>query len=88
MSTERAEVLDVLREVWRSRGQTSADLADPSGETKSCKRMTDAGVGFDDFASDEEDLASAWRSRLQREGKLDSSGGTIRDLVLGSTEKD
>jgi hypothetical protein len=49
--------------------------------------MTEAGVGFDDFASDEGgDLSAAWRARLEREGKLDPSGGTVRDLVLGSAE--
>jgi hypothetical protein len=87
MGAEPAEALGVLREVWRSQGQTSADLADPSGEQKACKRMTEAGVGFDDFASDEGgDLSAAWRARLEREGKLNPSGGTVRDLVLGSAE--
>lgn len=73
------EALEVLREVWRSQGQTAADLDECE---KSCKRMTDAGVGFDDFAAGE-DLAAAWRARLEREGKLSRSGGSVRDLVLG-----
>jgi hypothetical protein len=29
-------------------------------------------------------LRQAWRERLQREGKLNTSGGSIRDLVLGA----
>ena len=86
MSAEPGEALDVLRNVWRSRGQSAADLADPSGEEKSCKRMADAGVGYEDFAAGEQDLNVAWRARLEREGKLDRSGGTIRDLVMGSAE--
>jgi hypothetical protein len=86
MSAEPADALDVLRAVWRSQGQMTADLDDESGERKSCKRMADAGVGFDDFAAGEDDLASAWRARLEREGKLSRSGGTIRDLVLGSAD--
>lgn len=86
MSAEPAEALDVLRNVWRSQGQTVTDLVDPSGEQKSCKRMTDAGVGYEDFAAGEEDLSVAWRARLEREGKLDRSGGSIRDLVMGSGE--
>lgn len=84
MSAEPAEALDVLREIWRSQGQTAADL-DDSCEQKTCKRMDDAGVGFDDFASDG-DLAGAWRAKLAREGKLSDSGGTVRDLVLGPDE--
>jgi hypothetical protein len=86
MSAEPAEALDVLRDVWRSQGQTVADLVDPSGEQKSCKRMAEAGVGYEDFAAGEEDLNAAWRATLEREGKLDRSGSTIRDLVMGSAE--
>jgi hypothetical protein len=86
MSREPADALEVLREVWRSHGQAAADLDDASGEKKSCKRMADAGVGFDEFAAGEGDLKSAWRARLEREGKLNRSGGSVRDLVLGSGE--
>ncbi len=86
MSADPAEALDVLRNVWRSQGQTVADLVDPSGEQKSCKRMAEAGVGYEDFAAGEEDLNAAWRARLEREGKLNESGGTIRDLVVGSAD--
>ena len=86
MSAQPAEALEVLREVWRSQGQSAADLADPTGEQKSCKRMADAGVGFDDFAAGQEDLTTAWRDRLDREGKLSRSGGSIRDLVLGRAD--
>jgi hypothetical protein len=86
MSAENVEALEVLREVWRSQGQTSADIEDTSCE-KSCKRMTDAGVGFEDFAAGEDvDLNVAWRARLEREGKLSRSGGSVRDLVLRSAE--
>lgn len=84
MGAESAEALEVLREVWRSQGQTAADV-DDCGE-KSCKRMTDAGVGFEDFAGESDaDRIEAWRARLVREGKL-SSGGSVRDLVLGPRE--
>jgi hypothetical protein len=84
MSAESAQALEVLREVWRSRGQTAADLDD--GCEKSCKRMTDAGVGFEDFAAgDDIDRIEAWRATLAREGKLARS--SVRDLVLGSGEQ-
>jgi hypothetical protein len=83
MGAEHSETLEVLRQVWQSQGQGSADLDDC--ETKSCRRMTDAGVGFDEFSAGatEEDRAAAWRDRLRREGKYDDSGGTLRDLILG-----
>ena len=80
MDAERAEALEVLRDLWRGQAQGTADL-DACGES-SCKRMTDAGVGFDDFAGgDERDRAAAWRARLEREGKL-GTAGSLADLVL------
>jgi hypothetical protein len=86
MDAEHTEALEVLREVWRSQGQTAASLDDTSCE-KSCKRMTDAGVGFEDFgAGQDADLGAAWRARLEREGKLNRSGDSVRDLVLGSAD--
>jgi hypothetical protein len=86
MGTEHAEALEVLREVWRSQGQTAADIED-TGCEKSCRRMTDAGVGFDDFAAGQDaDLGAAWRARLEREGKLSQPGDSLRDLILGSAD--
>ena len=70
----------MLRGIWRSQGQLGDDLG---SETKSCKRMDDAGVGFDDFADGTTDLTVAWRARLEREGKLARSEGSVRELILG-----
>ena len=72
---------EVLRDLWR--GQEHAGALDDDCEAKTCRRMTDAGVGFDEFAEDTPDLATAWRERLKREGKYNASGGTLRDIVLG-----
>lgn len=84
MGAERAEALEVLRDIWRGQQQSTADLDD--GCESHCKRMTDAGVGFDDYAAgDETDRAAAWRARLEREGKL-STEGSLRDLILRPAE--
>ena len=84
MGAERAEALEVLRDVWRRQGQTVADL-DDSCESH-CKRMTDAGVGFDDYAAgDAADRITAWRATLAREGKL-STGESLADLMLRPAE--
>ena len=88
MSGEQGEAtgaLEVLREVWSVQGQTSADLLENGGHGKSCKRM--ANIGFDGMSGDDEDLRTAWRDRLQREGKL-TEGGSLKDLVLGSSQSD
>ena len=84
MGAERADALEVLRDIWRGSGQTAADLDD--GCETHCRRMTDAGVGFDDYAAgDENDRRAAWRTRLEREGKL-GSAGSLRDLVLRDSQ--
>jgi hypothetical protein len=80
MGAERAEALEVLRDVWHAQAQSVADL-DDSCESH-CKKMTDAGVGFDDYAAgDAADRITAWRARLEREGKL-GTAGSVADLVL------
>jgi hypothetical protein len=78
--TERDPV-EVLRDVWSAQGQTETDLEDAFGPQKSCKRMAD--VGFDDLAGSGDDLRSAWRTTLERDGKLKPEAGTVADLVLG-----
>jgi hypothetical protein len=84
MSRQPDEALEVLRGVWSAQGQTSAELDEACGNTKSCKKMAD--VGFDALAGADEDLRTAWRARLEREGKLNAEGGSVRDLILGPAE--
>lgn len=84
MSHRDDEAVEVLRGLWTARGQSGADLEDAFGPQKSCKNMSD--VGFDGLAGDDGDLRAAWRATLEREGKLDSSGGSVRDLVLGQAQ--
>ena len=77
---ERAEALEVLRDLWHGQAQGTADL--DAFRESSCRRMTDAGVGFDEFGgASEDDRAAAWRARLEREGKL-GTAGSLADLVL------
>jgi hypothetical protein len=93
MGAQGANALEVLRDLWRSQAQADLDLGDDC-ETKACKKMSDAGVGFDDFAGagggcgfyasagpGEPDRSAAWRARLEREGKL-GPAGSLRDLIL------
>ncbi len=82
-ATQPDETVDVLRAVWAANTQGGEDLADACGPTKECRNMKD--VTFDGMAEPGSDLTEAWRDRLRREGKLSDSGGSIRDLVLGST---
>jgi hypothetical protein len=82
MTREPDDALEVLRAVWSAEGDTSADLDETLGPPKkSCKNMKN--ISFDGMAEPGSDLREAWRERLEREGKLSKSGGSIRDLVLG-----
>jgi hypothetical protein len=81
MSNDPNEALDVLREVWSARQQDGATLDDACEESKGCKKMSE--VGFDGLAGPDGDLHAAWRSQLEREGKLSNQGSSLRDLIFG-----
>jgi hypothetical protein len=81
MGRNTEEALGVLREIWSAQGQTAQDVAEACGTGKSCQKMSD--VGFDGLAeAGGGDLRAAWRTQLEREGKLDPAAGSVRDLVL------
>ncbi|MEM7091528.1 MAG: hypothetical protein AAF567_00890 [Actinomycetota bacterium] len=70
----------VLDDVW-----THADLVsdDPDcSPTKVCRNARE--FSFEGIAEDgDADLGTSWRRLLEREGKLSTDGGSLRDLVLG-----
>lgn len=76
MTSEPA--LHVLRDIWRAREQTGAELDELLGHGKVCKAMRHIS-----FASDpvDDDLRTAWRDRLEREGKLRPDATGIAELV-------
>ena len=86
MSEKHEDAVEVLRAVWAVDGQDATDLDEVCGTQKPCKNMKH--VSFDGMAEPGTDLTAAWRERLEREGKLRSSGQSIRDLVLGSAPAD
>jgi hypothetical protein len=83
MTGQADEARDVLRAVWAAQGE-DAELDEDCGPTKSCRNMQ--AVSFDGLAEPGTDLRDAWRQKLAREGKLSTSGGSVRDLVLGPDE--
>jgi hypothetical protein len=95
LAGEGKQALSALRGIWKAQGQTSADLDEACGNTKACKNME--AVGFQGLADDVEqpttanpsvgnNLRAAWKTKLEREGKLSSEAGSVRDLVFGSEE--
>lgn len=92
---EGQQALSALRGIWGAQNQTSADIDESCGNTKSCKNMET--VGFHGLAEDSEtptkadrpigtNLRAAWKMKLEREGKLNTEAGSVRDLVFGSGE--
>jgi hypothetical protein len=81
---DRDEARGVLRTIWASEGDPAVALDEECSPTKVCRNMR--GVTFDGYGDDDTDLVTAWRQRLQHEGKYDASAGTVRDLVLGSDD--
>jgi hypothetical protein len=77
------EALSVLRDIWHAREQSAADLdaALGHGRGKACKAMRHVGAEPVD-----EDTRSAWRSRLEREGKLRPDGQSIAELLSERAE--
>jgi hypothetical protein len=75
---------DLLQSVWDV-AHEHAGLDEDCSPTKACRNMKE--VTFDGYAEPGSDLGSAWRDRLAREGKLNESGGSVRDLVLGQGEQ-
>ncbi|MDQ3763789.1 MAG: hypothetical protein M3460_19890 [Actinomycetota bacterium] len=94
LTDEGKQALSALRGIWQAKGQTSAELDEACGNTKACKNMD--AVGFQGLADGEtpsspdasvgNNLRAAWKNKLEREGKLSTQTGSVRDIVFGSSE--
>jgi hypothetical protein len=69
---------EIVASVWQS-ATDAIDLDEDCSPNKVCRNMTH--VSFDGFG--EGDTKQAWRSLLEREGKIDPSAGSLADLVFG-----
>jgi hypothetical protein len=98
LAEEGTQALSALRGIWKAQGQTSADLDEACGNTKACKSME--SVGFQGLMDPDDieaptkanptvgnNLRSAWKTKLEREGKLNTEAGSVRDLVFGSADQ-
>ncbi|MGH3717909.1 MAG: hypothetical protein ACRDRI_03530 [Pseudonocardiaceae bacterium] len=94
LTDEGTEALSALRGIWKAQGQTSAALDEACGNTTACRSMD--AVGFHGLDNDLEtpakpsvgnNIRAAWKTKLEREGKLNSEAGSVRDLVFGSSDQ-
>jgi len=84
MTDKSEDARKILREVFDAQGDASATLDEECSPTKTCRNMV--GVTFDGYAEPGSDIGAAWRQKLAREGKLNTSGESIRDLILRAAE--
>lgn len=90
------QALSALRNIWSAQQQTSADIDEACGNTKSCKNMSSVGfhgmideVGAPTSGNTSvgSDLRAAWKTKLEREGKMPVEGNSVRDLIFGSAKE-
>ena len=67
--------------MWAADDDPAMAFDEDCSPTRVCRNARQ--FGFEGFADDGGDLESAWRGLLEREGKLNDSGESVRDLVLG-----
>lgn len=87
MAARSNEVDDPIRAMWSTEEEPDAIAFDEDcSPTRVCRNARE--FTFDGIAPEGTDLKTAWREKLEREGKLNHSAESIRDLVLGQTASD
>lgn len=72
---------DVTETMWSSADGEANVLDEDCNPNRVCRNAK--AFSFEGFAEEGGDVPAAWRETLAREGKLNTSGESIRDLVLG-----
>jgi hypothetical protein len=85
MTNISPDPMQVLRTVLETDNDALSELDEECSPTKTCRNMV--GVTFDGFAEPGSDIGAAWRQKLAREGKLRTSGESLRDFVLRSPDQ-
>ncbi len=80
MSVQSENAGEVLRSIWQQNSEQLVELDEECNPNKVCRNMKE--VSFEGFGDEGTDVASAWKAKLAREGKL-NTGNTIADLVFG-----
>ena len=85
MTNFSPDPMQILRTVLETDNDALSELDEECSPTKTCRNMV--GVTFDGFAEPGSDIGAAWRQKLAREGKLRTSGESLRDFVLRSPDQ-
>lgn len=84
MTQQSEEALEALRGVWQGTGQDASDLVEvcDTPRKKECRNVVH--MTFDGYAEEGEDVQTAWRNKLEAEGKRSTKGGSLADLIFGT----
>ena len=72
---------DATDTMWSPADTEVSSLDEDCNPNRVCRNAR--AFSFDGFAEEGGDVPAAWRETLAREGKLNTSGDSIRDLVFG-----
>ena len=72
---------DVTDTMWSPADAVASSLHEDCNPNRVCRNAQ--AFSFDGFAEEGGDVSAAWRETLAREGKLNPTGDSIRDLVFG-----
>lgn len=67
MSAENDGPAEALRTIWQGTPGALQELDEECNPNKACRNMKE--VNFDGFGEEGVDVATAWRNKLEREGK-------------------
>ena len=82
MTVDSDHADDVTDAMWSAGATETRSLDEDCNPNRICRNAR--AFSFDGFAEEGGDVPAAWRETLAREGKLNTSGDSIRDLVFGS----
>ncbi len=86
MTSDRDDRDDEIWTAWTTAEGGASALDEDCSPTSACRNARD--FSFDGFAEEGHDLQTAWREKLAREGKLNGSTESIRDLVFDQATSD
>ncbi len=82
---DETDAITTLRGAWSGEGSSREEIDAVCGNTKVCRNMREVNFEAANFQSGSDtgaDIGSAWRAKLQREGKLAPDSQSIGDLIM------
>jgi hypothetical protein len=76
--------IDDTQTMWSTPDEKQVLLDADCSPSRTCRNMVN--ISFDGLAEAGSDLSEAWRSTLERDGKVKEGSGSLHDLVFGPSK--